>query len=260
MNLQQNNALLMNAANLLKSIQISPVPDPCQKPQVSSTAVTLPIEPHEEVILNGCGFGDQRGELRLEGNAFPSGHVKLEIITWTRKAIHARVPALKGVSNVPNSIMRIVRKDLVFGDPFNMPFKATVDCQLIPPHRVNVVCAEPGACVKAEDLSKKYFDGPKKHFTDASFGAWHNRAQIYTFGADKAMVNLGNGWVLQGMDYGWEDGGPTPGATNVIVGLPGGFQMHATSFTITMPWKSWNKGEAVYGTKLLACGPWGLPF
>ena len=266
MNLVNENTKISKAVALLTPFfKIPSTPDPCPKPQVEAKAVAVPIEPLEEIILNGCGFGDQRGELRLESDVFPGGHVKLDIVTWTRKAIHARVPSLKGVKNHGTSRMRIVRKDLTLGEPFFMPFKATQSCELIPKNRVHMSCGEAGQCFgdknksTAESIKLHLSELYKKIGKDASFGAWHRKATLSNSGVDKASVNLGNGWTLQGMDYDWADGGSTKG-TNASVGLPGGFKKSAKEFTIHMPWASWLGGEAVYGVKFLACGPWGVPF
>ena len=259
MNLVKENTKISKAGALLTPLfKIPSTPDSCPKPQVEATAVALPIEPLEEIILNGCGFGDQRGELRLESNVFPGGHLKLDIVTWTRKAIHARVPSLKGMKNHKLSKMRIVRKDLTLGEPFFMPFKATQSCELIPKNRVNVSCGEIGRCsFKDPEPGNKF---KTKLFKDASFGAYHLPAKPFNGGVDKGSVNLGNDWTLQGMDYNWDDGGPTGKQTHVFVGPPSGFKKGASQFTIIMPWISWKNGQAAYGVKLLACGPWGVPY
>jgi hypothetical protein len=65
--------------------------------------------------------------------------------------------------------------------------------------------------------------------------------------------------MLPAGSYLLEEGGSTKG-TNASVGLPGGFKKWAKEFTIHMPWVSWLGGEALYGVKLLACGPWGVPY
>ena len=114
-NVKKENAQITKSADLLKTYRMPSTPDPCPKPQVEAKVVAPPIQPHEEIILNGCGFGDKRGELRLVSNAFPGGHVKLEILTWTRKAIHARMPALQGVKNAFKARMLIMRSDLTLG-------------------------------------------------------------------------------------------------------------------------------------------------
>ena len=258
---KKENAQLTKTADLLKTYRMPSTPDPCPKPQVEAKVVALPIQPHEEIILNGCGFGDKRGELRLVSNVFPGGHVKLEILTWTRKAIHARVPALKGVRNAVKARMLIMRSDLMLGDLLRMPFRATYSCELINRSRISVNCAEFGRC-DFEDPTKKDISCSnclKKKWGDFSFGAWHHRARPINGGVDKATVNLGNNWYLQGMDYHWGDARSGDG-TQVIVGVPQGFKMKARKFTIKIPWTAWQNGEARYVVKLLACGPWGVPY
>jgi hypothetical protein len=253
MSLKKENALLAKSVDLLKNYRMPSIPDPCPKPQVEAKVVAPPIGPHEEIILNGCGFGDQRGELRLVSNAFPGGHVKLDILTWTRKAIHARVPALKGVNNAFKSQMLVVRKDLTLGDSFRMPFRATQSCELIKRPRLSVKCAESGACDYCLDCLKEKWG-------DFSFGGYHNPSPRINVGIDKASVNLGNGWYLQGMDYQWDDARSNLHGTHVIVGVPQGFKMKARKFTIKVPWTAWDMGSARYVVKLLACGPWGVPY
>ncbi|MEJ2232161.1 MAG: hypothetical protein P8X46_13390, partial [Nitrospirales bacterium] len=180
---------------------------------------------------------------------------------WTRKAIHARIPALKGVKNAFRAQMLVVRKDLTLGDSFLMPFRATYSCELINRSRISVNCAEFGKC-DFDDPTKKNipcWNCLMEKWGDFSFGAWHNRAKPINGGVDKATVNLGNGWLLQGMDYDWGDARSGDG-TQVIVGVPQGFKMKAREFTIKVPWTAWQSGEARYVVKLLACGPWGVPY
>lgn len=266
MNLTHENAKISQAAaQATPFTQIPSTPDPCLKPQVQATAVTAPIEPLEEIILNGCGFGDQRGELRLEGNGFPGDILKLEILTWTRNVIRARVPSVKGIPLGVVANMRIVRKDLILGDPFPMPFKPTKSCELIPKNRVQMSCGGAGQCFPGQSasgvelLALQVNPLYQRTIKEASFGAWHSKGQFVNAGVDKGSVNLKNGWVVMGMDYEWDDGGP-PGQKNVLVTVLKGFLPATKQFTIEMAWKSWLGGQAVYGVKLLACGPWGVPF
>ena len=142
-----------------------------------------------------------------------------------------------------------------------MPFRATYSCELINRSRISVNCAEFGQC-DFEDPTKNDIpcsDCLKKKWGDFSFGAWHYRATPINGGVDKATVNLGGDWRLQGMDYHWGDARSGDG-TQVIVGVPQGFKMKARKFTIKVPWTAWQNGEARYVVKLLACGPWGVPY
>jgi hypothetical protein len=108
--------------------------------------------------------------------------------------------------------------------------------------------------VQCAELKTCNYTSGKKYYARASFSALHHHAKPVNFGVDKASVTLGNGWRLEGMDYQWNK------KQDVIVGLPQGFKKRANQFTIKMPWTSWNGGAAAYGVKLLACGPWGVPY
>ncbi len=259
--LEAENQLIANLEKRLKGIRTPAFPDVCKTPQVKKKSVTLPIEPHERIILNGCGFGDERGEVQLESRVFPGGRITLEIQGWNRKVIVAKVPAVKGVKHSRYTILRVIKKDLTLGDPIPMPFKATVSCELLIPSRVTVLCAESGTCGYGGSPSKYKTAFDKKYFGDASFGARHRIAKPFNAGVDQARVALGNGWRLQGMDYVWTDGQHREDLPqHATVGIPKGFKMKARTFTIKMPWASWHGGAAVYGVKLLACGPWGVPY
>ena len=236
--LNAENRLIANLEKRLKNARIPTFPDVCKTPKVKTKSVTLPIEPHERIILNGCGFGDQKGEVHLESQVFPGGRIALEIHGWTRKAIVAKVPELKGVKHSRLARLRVIKKDLTLGEPIPTPFKATVSCELIPRSRIRVNCAEKGACNF----------GP-----EWSFGAKHGKAKPFNGGVDVATGSIGGGWRLQGMDY-------RGGGIWSTVGVPTGFKMKATKFRIKMPWVSWDGHSAKYGVKLLACGPWGVPF
>ncbi|TFG61730.1 MAG: hypothetical protein E4H32_07000 [Nitrospirales bacterium] len=119
------------------------------------------------------------------------------------------------------------------------------------PNRISVNCAEADRCsnqrtsVNQENLFSIY--------------ASHLPARPFNAGADKAKIHLGNNWRLQGMDYEWWDG-RSGGGTYVSVGIPKGFKKYSQEFTITMPWAAWQGGKAAYRVKLLACGPWGVPY
>ncbi len=78
---------------------------PCLAPTIKSVSYTWPLEPKEEVIIHGCGFGDAaatigRGAVRklsLKGS-FPSPGtvVALQVLSWSTATVTARVPPLTG--------------------------------------------------------------------------------------------------------------------------------------------------------------------
>lgn len=197
--LVQDNLAAQSLAAQLKPMLQAPG---CSPPQIQALSAALPVEPGEELIVNGCGFGAQAGELRLIGN-FPGAHLKLEILGWYDHAISARLPAVSGVLD-QSAQLQVVTHDLKLGNTHAVAFRATRQVVKLEESDFQITCTG----TDYDDCHWPWNVGLMGGTTDTgprSFGATHhvnNKGEL-NFGVDTAKFSLGNGYVLAGHWWSW---------------------------------------------------------
>jgi hypothetical protein len=259
-----------------KSVITQPTPDPCTTPKIQALSALSPLDPGDDVEIQGCGFGpaSQKGELRLLGD-FPSA-VKLEVSQWNGAHIKAKVPwGLKGYKDDSKAKLQVFRKDGKFSNGQTVGFRAAREIQLLRPSDVSFVCYPSNLdnCT----LATSHPLADSQFFGGATFAAKHIGWEISKLAdcdgawplanvrssSDSASVTLKNGWLLAGYAWWWRyeinlDYG--------FVDFPSGFQEGKASSTVKMAWKASThdcakkRGGVSYRVDLYAIGPAGVPY
>jgi hypothetical protein len=242
--LEAENAVIRgNATNLGRTAQPPPAPDQCSTPKINAVSAAPPVEPGEELIINGCGFGPTGGELRLVGS-FPGGYLKLSKLQWFPHAINARVPMVSGVKD-HTAKLQVVTSDLKISNQWPMTFRATREVVRLVLNNIQVQC----------DVFNQYTKCPNyfPKFPTSTFGAFHGSPTAYHSGTDKASISLRNGYVLAG--YGWWWLG-----SSFALDVPAGFTEGAASSVVNLHFTHWKDGFGEYGMAIYAVGPVGVPW
>jgi hypothetical protein len=79
------------------------------------------VGPMASVIINGCSFGPETGEVRLILNHDPSSSVPLQVSDWSDSSIFAKLGANPGVSDQDAQLV-VVRKDGTQSKPITVQF------------------------------------------------------------------------------------------------------------------------------------------
>lgn len=229
----------------------TPTPDVCMQPKITAMSGAPPLEPGEQIILNGCGFGlaDPASQLRLVGN-FPGGFLKLLILQWHGNAIQAVVSPVSGVRDQQSTKLQVVRKDLLISNEWPAAFYATRDVTKLPPASVKHTCSTNGNFIHGCE--------PNEHTFRASH--WDNQwaDTVKHSGTDTVSGHLKNGCVYAGIGWAWggENGTLTADPTaNLVTGN--------ANISMKFPWVIWASGDlnrsVYYMVDLYALGPVGMP-
>jgi len=225
-------------------------PDSCAQPKITAMSGAPPLEPGEQVILNGCGFGasDPGNELRLVGN-FPGGFLKLQILKWYGNAIQAVVKPASGIDDQPAKL-QVVRKDLLFSNEWPISFYATRDVTKLSQSEVKYTFGTDG----------NFFHGCDPNPYTICGSHWDNKGADHAVhsGTDTATANLKHHCVLAGIGWGWE------GENGTLTADPTASLVNGSAaISMTFPWVLWagdSPNRSVhYVVDLWALGPKGVP-
>jgi hypothetical protein len=235
---------------------------PCTKPVIKQVVFTSPLEPTEQLIVSGCGFGDasSRGGhvLYLKG-AFPNAgtSVPLQILTWSESAVMAKLPAMTGVKD-QKAYLRIESEPNTSNE-WPVDFRATRILQLltVPLQEKCSTNAYDNVCMR----------GPQ-------YGALHgnNSVNNAVSGVDVFTLTLGNGWVIQSHSENtstwlwWVERYNNYNLYSVLHFDGGshsndlsGFVPGAGSGLIRVNWKTEGMSYEAYGGTIKVKGPIGVP-
>jgi hypothetical protein len=90
-------------------------------PHLKSVSKQFSVEPLASVIINGCSFGPETGEVRLILNHDASRSVPLQVSDWSDSSIFATLGANPGVSDQDAQLV-VVRKDGTQSAPMRVQF------------------------------------------------------------------------------------------------------------------------------------------
>jgi hypothetical protein len=231
----------------------SPTPDSCATPKITQTSLGASLEPGQEFIVNGCGFGlkSPQSELRLVG-AFPEtpgGYLKLEILEWHGYAIHAKVPIVTG--NSQTATLQVVRKDLMLSNQIPVPFTPW-EVVMLRPNDVSVDCTAPLSANECNLAS-----------TDPS-SPWYGTVGIRhktTYSGepedfDAFSATLKSPWTFVGYAWWWWGNPPDRG----YAALPFGFPNGSSSLKMSPVWASDWHSDIDLLFQLYALGPAGQSY
>lgn len=160
---------------------------PCLTPTIKRVIYTSPLEPSEEFIVSGCGFGelDSRAprKLILKG-AFPTAgtSVTLKILTWSETAVMAKVPPLGGVLDQTGFLQ--VEAEPKSSNQVSVNFRATRQFSMVNQADVVSFSCPPITNVDVCDLTP-------------TFKAFHvNTSNKTVSGVDVLTFKLANGWEI----------------------------------------------------------------
>ncbi len=238
-----------------------PTPTPgCATPKITQVSAAPPLDPGDEIILNGCGFGGAGGgsELRLVGN-FPGGYAKFKASVWHDDAIKAVLdPSIRGAFD-QNAQMQVVRGDLKLSNQVPIAFRAAREVVLFEEkNTINVACGG--------DASSGHFNHCRTPFQSGMslpipsdftmLGAhWVNDGDLDNEGTDEIRLNLANGFKTCG--YGWEWWYEYPGTG--YAHAPQGYADGKTSLTLKVAW-GFTRDGLQYHVDVYAIGPAGVPY
>ncbi|HEY3124914.1 MAG TPA: hypothetical protein VGK70_12755 [Thermoanaerobaculia bacterium] len=247
---------------------------------MKAISASLPLDPGDDVSVQGCGFGLKApgSDLRLMGD-FPGGFIKLETKTWNGYSITARVPDVKGAKDDPNAKLQVVLKDSTFSTWQTAGFRASREVLKLKPWDVDFHCT-PYLDVDICDLATNHLLADSQFFGGATFAARHDAPHVEYAGdypckefphigfrinpSDSAAVSLKNGWVLAGYAWWWRYQ-ITPNLG--YVEAPLGFHEGAKSSNIVVESvavaddceKPPKRGGVSYRVDLYIIGPAGVP-
>jgi hypothetical protein len=79
------------------------------------------VEPMASIIINGCSFGPETGEVRLILNQDSGSFVSLQVSNWSDSSIFATLGSNPGISDKEAQLV-VVRKDGTQSDPMTVQF------------------------------------------------------------------------------------------------------------------------------------------
>lgn len=91
------------------------------KLRLDTTSKQLAVEPMASIIINGCSFGPDAGEVRLILNPDTGSFVSLQVSDWSDSSIFATLRANPGVSDKEARLV-VVRKDGTQSNPMTVQF------------------------------------------------------------------------------------------------------------------------------------------
>ncbi|MCM3878376.1 MAG: IPT/TIG domain-containing protein [Thermoanaerobaculia bacterium] len=223
---------------------LAPTPDSCSKPKITDISAAPPLEPGDEITLNGCGFGlkDPASDLRFLGD-FPGGFQKLQIVQWHGNAIRAVVPPLSGVKD-QFSKLQVIRKDLQFSNEIPAEFHAARDVTKLTLADLKQTCS-----------AGHYHDDCAANASHTLRGL-HQTDTAYRSGIDTVTGNLKNGCVLVGFAWEWwgNAGGVLKADPMTTIVLDSASISVSFPFVLLSP-----KGLVDYKMDFWALGPVGVP-
>ncbi len=213
------------------------------------------------VAFRGSCLGANSGEVRMYGE-FPGGVVKLQVDLWTDDSFAATVPAdLSGVLDQTASV-QVSRTDGSVSNARRLPFTARRGSMRLPVNLISIVsCAQSTTDCSGSGVV---------HFATRSDD--ENDGDLD--GSDTWRIGVGNGWVLQSLDFdstlgamtasGFEKGEPGSATVNVAwdAAIAGSMDADNSAFAdIFRPFLIENKiywYEAAYSPVVSAVGPVGV--
>lgn len=247
--LAAENARLAFVAQDNMKMAPTPTPDPCTQPRITAMSGAPPLEPGEQIILNGCGFGlrNSASELRFVSNDFPGGFLKLQILHWQGNAIQAVVPPISGVKDQPAKL-QIVRKDLQVSNEWPASFYATRDVTKLSLAHLTQTCSSGGG----------YKECPYSFASSGwTFSGYHGSGdsdKAYYSGTDTVSGDLKNQCVLAGIGWVWFGSNGTLTADPTATTVTGNAHL-----SVNLPWVLGDHGGVAYAVDLYALGPVGVP-
>ena len=242
-----NSAISINPTALVPS----PTPDPCASPKITQTSLGTSLEPGQEFIVNGCGFGvkSPQSELRLVGTfpETPGGYLKLEVLEWHGYAIHAKVPIVTG--NGQTAKLQLIRKDLMLSNQIPIPF-APWEVVMIRPQDVSVNCSAPNSTNECNLASTD-----PSSFWYGTVGIRHKTSESHESEFDSFSAALKSPWTFVGYAWWWWDP-PDRGYAH----SPSGFVNGSSMLKMSAAWGSWTHGEIDRLFQLYAIGPAGQSY
>jgi hypothetical protein len=232
----------------------------CATPKITQISAAPPLDPGDEVILNGCGFGSGGGnELRLVGN-FPGGYAKLKPSIWHDDAIKAVLdPATRGAFDQADTKLQVVRGDLKLSNQVPIAFRAAREVVLVEEKTtVTLACGGDKSDGHFNYCHSPFDTGmslPVMHNFSMAGIHWVNDGDLDNEGSDEMSLTLKNGFKTCG--YGWEWWYEYPGTG--FASVPHGYADGRTSLKIRMDWGLTHDGMQ-YHVDVYAIGPAGVPY
>ena len=90
-------------------------------PRLDTASKQFAVEPLASVIINGCSFGPDTGEVRLILNKETGSFVQLQVSDWSNSSIFATLGVSPGVSDQEAQLV-VVRKDGTQSAPMRVQF------------------------------------------------------------------------------------------------------------------------------------------
>lgn len=244
------NAALKAKVRRPEVSKVATPPKTAVRPTITSVEPHV-IEPGLHVLVNGIGFGEDAGEVRIVGN-FPGGGYTLRtcnqgICTWYPAEIVGEVRDIQGVQDQNVSLV-VVTKSGATSAPFPVQFRArrVQSCmRVVERSSVQGTPGLEGTCVQWQSEASIGVECIHKH-------------RVIAAGTDRVSVNLKNGWVLTAY-------GMRPGLTQGVLIPLVSFTSGSPSMSASMNWMVLPElgGLPAYVTwkmDMCAVGPAGTPF
>ncbi len=89
--------------------------------RLGTVSKQFPVEPLASIIINGCSFGPETGEVRLILNPDTGSFVSLQVSDWSDSSIFATMASNPGITDKEAQLV-VVRKDGTQSDPMTVQF------------------------------------------------------------------------------------------------------------------------------------------
>ncbi len=89
--------------------------------RLGTVSKQFPVEPLASIIINGCSFGPETGEVRLILNPDTGSFVSLQVSDWTESSIFATLASNPGITDKEAQLV-VVRKDGTQSNPMTVQF------------------------------------------------------------------------------------------------------------------------------------------
>jgi hypothetical protein len=224
----------------------------CRSPKIKNVVSftgfpTRDIRPNQRYMINGCGFGSQKGQVRLLGKQFTTDMI-FDIIDWKDNAITIKLPT---VTKAPDQMAEVVlTKPLLNSggkesNKHQIPFYALREVKELLSADVGYRCG-PGAGTRGCRVSAAS--------TMSAEHAAGSTRKTPLVGVDKVMFRLLNGWTLKGVKN-W-----APHAGGGKIDYPKGVKKGTNAGIVEVQY-SVSPGKSVnYYLTLEIQGPKGLPY
>jgi hypothetical protein len=260
----------LQTAGDVGTVDPGPAPEKCPKPTIKSLMVGGAVKPGSAIIIGGCGFGAQKGEVRLVGK-FEKGYFPLKIDTWGPGGVGVFVPkSITGGPDQDAAVVVITKDGKQSNADKKVKFIAKRVQQTLTLYDTKNTCKKSGGLYGLEFESicastGQNYGGKTCKDTVCVLQKGKNVMNnvLHYGGPDEYQLKLKNGWVYEDVKF-WSNSGadfalpytPPVGPKPKVKVIGDG-----ADAKVRVDWEAFRPtGWVEYKLKIYVTGPAGVPW